>query len=393
MSAANGVKATVPLPRGRWLAYAYVVAVVVGFLAFSALLHLPVDAEHWSADLVTARFSPRLDTQHKKIVLIYVSDKTLADSPYVSPIDRKLLADLIAAADLAGAEAIGLDIVLDRHTDLKKDEELRRTYRHTKAKMVLAAIDEPGDGSHVQTDYFFADTDGTAPALGHIYFDERRSSLVIADHVIRFMAETPGKGEAGARPSFAEALAHAEGCDFKPESRYIAWLLPPTNGAETFMTLAAEDVLGRGSVKLPLETMLRGKIVLIGGNFSDRDQHLTPLSVSRDDFYPGLFVHAQILAQLLAKRSIVEIDPSAQLLIAMAAAFVGYLSGRRSGHYNLWLELGAVATLVLIGFLSFWLWDVIFPYNFALITLLTGVAVGHYGRIESHRAAGHGSAP
>jgi adenylate cyclase len=319
--------------------------------------------------------------QHKSIVLVYVSDATLDRLPYVSPIDRKLLAELIQAIDQAGAKLIGLDIILDHHTEAIKDELLRQAFRHTNAKMVLGIVDEP-ESSGFQKDFFLADVGGTKPETGYIYFDEHHNSMVISDHVVRFIAEKPeGDGK-----SFAEALALAAGSSFKPQSRYIAWLLRPTNRAETFMTLAAEDVLGRGKVSLPVADLLRDKIVLIGGNFDDRDQHLTPLSVSRDDFYPGLFIHAQILAQLLARRSIIELPFSVQLLLALSAIFPGYWLGRRSGHYYLWLELCSVATLLLIGFLAFLVFSVIFPYALVLIAWLGGAAAGHYGRTQNHDA-------
>src|ERR1700730_3552412 len=256
------------LSRRRWLGYAYILAVFVGFLVFSALLHLPHDAEHWSADFVTAKFSKRLKSQHQSIVLVYVSETTLERFPYVSPIDRKFLAELIQAVDDAGAKVIGLDIILDRYTEAEKDEKLRQAVRHTKAQMVLGAIDELKNGPHAQSEFFFATGDGNNPTTGHISFDERHSSLVVSDHVVRFITEQPDEGlqsadRESAHKSFAEALAHAVGVDFKPESPYIAWLLPPTNGAQTFMTLAAEDILGRGKVSLPFGDLLRDKIVLI----------------------------------------------------------------------------------------------------------------------------------
>jgi CHASE2 domain-containing sensor protein len=128
--------------------------------------------------------------------------------------------------------------------------------------------------------------------------------------------------------------------------------------------------------------LLHDKIVLIGGNFDDRDQHLTPLSVSRDDLYTGLFIHTQILAQLLARRSVREMAGPLQWLIALVAGVAGYWLGRRSHHYFLWLELGIVVSAVLLGFLAFSRFSTILPYNFVMITLLAGAAVGHYGRVE-----------
>jgi hypothetical protein len=62
--------------------------VLFAFLLFSAILHLPREVEHWSADFVASTLSTQLNTQVDDIVLVYVTDATLKDKPYVSPIDR-----------------------------------------------------------------------------------------------------------------------------------------------------------------------------------------------------------------------------------------------------------------------------------------------------------------
>jgi CHASE2 domain-containing sensor protein len=99
--------------------------------------------------------------------------------------------------------------------------------------------------------------------------------------------------------SFAELIAGEDGSYQEQGTRYISWLQTPKDGRQTFLTLSGEDVLGRGLPSpLPLKDILRGKTVLVGGNFADRDQHLTPFSVLRGEWFPGIFVHAQTLAQL-----------------------------------------------------------------------------------------------
>jgi CHASE2 domain-containing sensor protein len=374
-----------PIMR-QWPRHVYIAAVVLGFLAFTALVHLPVDTEHWSDDLIISLFSKRAgdQDQHKRIVLVYVSDATLEDRPYTSPIDRGILADLIKGIDDAGAKVIGLDIILDRCSEPDKDAQLRRTYRNAKATMVLGAIDEPKGGEHVQSEYFFAKTDGTDPKIGHLYFDERHPIGVISDHVIRFTETPPIKDSDDVwrvHESLAEAMAQAGGSNFRPESAYIDWLLPPNNGDGTFLTLTAENIIGPGNAKLApavLSNLLGGKIVLIGADLVGRDKHLIPLSVIGDIRYTGTFIHAQVLTQLLDQRSIQELNPSLQFLLALAAGLGGFLLGRRSGHRHLWLEAGAAVVLWLIGIPAFWLLKLIVPYNVFLIAWLCGAAVGHY---------------
>jgi CHASE2 domain-containing sensor protein len=371
----------------RLLRPLYLLAVLVGFLLLASLLHLPHDIEHWSADFVTSQFSTRPETQDNRIVLVYIGSGTLANQPYVSPIDRAILGKLVKKIDDAGAKVIGLDVILDRYTERDKDQELRSTLHHTRARMVVGAVAPPRQGADVQTDFFFNSPDGTEPEVGQLYSEARFGHLVVSDHVIRLTTELSDSGGercgSGHCLSFAEALAHAYGLDFKPASHYIDWRLPPKDGSDNFLTLRAEDILGYTNMNLPLRGLLQNKIVLIGGEFDDRDQHLIPLSVSHNDFFTGLFIQAQILAQFLDKRSIYEICSTITLLLAAGAAVLSYQLGRKSGHYYLWFELSSVTVLVFLGIFLFLLFRIIFPYNVVLITWLAGAAVGHYGRLDA----------
>ena len=49
---------------------------------------------------------------------------------------------------------------------------------------------------------------------------------------------------------------------------------------------------------------MKGKIVLIGPDFAGQDQHTLPFTVGKEKatFFPGVFVHAQALAQILDGR-------------------------------------------------------------------------------------------
>jgi adenylate cyclase len=381
------------------------VAILSSFVVFTWLTDPPLDVQHWSADLMTANFSKQADHQDRDIVLIYVSRSTLDGEPYypyVSPIDRKLLAELVSAVDAAGPKAIGFDFILDRLTVPDKDALLRDVLRHAKAPLVFGAIDEPINGPHVESEYFLAKEEGKEPRIGHIYFDQREKHLVVSDHVVRSIAELPKEGlklgaRTGVRTSFSEAVADAAGIKIHqqpasiawlfPRSADIAWLRPPDIHTETFLTLPAEAVLGHGSEKLPVADLLRGKIVLIGGNFEDRDQHLTPFSVSRDDFFPGLFIHAQRLAQLKNGRYLYDFARPVEALTVIVAFLIGAALGWRLHVFHLSLEIGSVIVLIAIGFGAFWLFGAIFPYTSAVIAWLAGAAVGHYGRAEHHKSA------
>jgi adenylate cyclase len=314
--------------------------------------------------------------------LIYVSSKTLEQYPYVSPVDRQLLANLVDRIDAAGAKAIGLDFIFDRPTEASKDNNLLQSLQRARAQIVLGTIDArtilPDRERTFQDDFL---TRAKRP-VGHLYFDEDHDVLVISDGIVRFMAK-PSPTQP-ARKSFAELLAEVEGPYALPRTPYISWLLPPKNGAETFLSLTAEQVLGRESpaIQLPLTNLLGGKIVLIGGNFTDRDQHLTPLSVVSEERFSGLSIHAQILAQLLSRRSVYVLGWPMELVVFIAAALAGVWLGRRDrsgrGHYL--IELAGAAGLIVANAAAFYFFSLIFPITLTLLFLLAGATYGHYSR-------------
>lgn len=392
-----------------------------GFLVFSLLLHFPHDWQHWSADLIVSRLSPRLDRQHPDIALVYISNNSLQKYDYLSPIDRKFLSELITGIDSFNPRVIGLDVILDRHTEKSKDLLLRHTLKNAKAKIVLGVVDVGDHNTDKQSDYTNIRNERSGFSTGSLYLGEIHSSLVVSDHVVRLWdawTEEPPLHRwknIPDRPTFAEAVARAAGREFTPASPYIAWLLPPKsgsgilgtvyawfcppenrphslfcgsqNGPDTFLTLSAEDVLNPEDAHLALadlSDLLRGKIVLIGGNFDDRDQHLTPLSASQDSFYPGLFIQAQILAQFLAGRSMQEYGGPMTLLLAVAAGITAFLCGRHSPYPHMWLELAIAAGFVATTILAFLLADLIVPCGLLLLVGLAGAALGHYGYGKEH---------
>ena len=311
-----------------------------------------------------------------------VSESALRDYPYTSPVDRQLIADLVDRLDALGAKTIGLDFVFDRPSEPDKDRNLIRSIRSAKANIVLAALDDrtplPGVSRAFQADFL---AQAGRPA-GHPYFDENYSPLAMSDRIVRFIA-MPLPDDPAQR-SFAEALAAADGHDARPRSLYISWLLPPRNGSEVFLTLPAELVLGRSSAAaaLPLPNLIRDRIVIVGGDFPDRDQHLTPLSAASSSRYSGIYIHAQILAQLLDGRSVGPLAWPIELLILTLTACGGIWFGRRDrfGHYLFWIRSVGVAGLIAVSAMIFAFLGVIFPITLTLLFLLAGTAFGYHSK-------------
>lgn len=361
----------------------YGLATTAAFVLAFFLIDLPHGAEHWSADLRTAWLSPRLASQHPNIALIYINNRTLEGYPYTLPIDRQLIADLVDRIDAAGPTVIGIDIIFDRPTEAKKDENLLGSIKRAKAQIVLGALDARSSLSERERKFHEDFLQKTGRRLGHLYFHDVHDTFVISDEVVRLIPQpVPGFTT---HKSFAEELAAAATGTYPIiKSRYISWLLSPRDETETFLSLSADQVLGRGSVQvqLPLESLLKGKIVIIGGDFPDRDKHLTPLSVTDGERFAGVSIHAQILAQCLSGRSVVELSWAANLLVYAAALAFGLWAGRRdrSGNWHPLLELLAVIGLIAFDFATFWLFNLIFPMIMTLLFLSAGYTYGHYSK-------------
>jgi adenylate cyclase len=401
--------------RKKW--FLTLVSALSVLLAFY-LIHLPHGPEHWSADLRTKLWSEQLPKQYERIALVEITNTTLESFPYVSPINRHLLAELIKTVDSAGPTAIGLDLIFDRPSEVSNDNELMQAIQSTRAPIVLGAIDDetPTNSPPTYQKKFLEDAQQRAQSrvrVGHLYLGEERGNpLVVSEHVIRKIAE-PSGSQAGRR-SFAEVLAKLDESPHDPvdEGREIAWLRhpkgaktwyswlwSPESDTETFLTLPAELIIAHEKNGPSLPNLLGGKFVLIGGNFPDRDQHLTPMSVWSDERFTGLSIQAQILAQLLRNAHVYELrvlhdhhyfetrNPltyySLAILIAVFAA--GVFAGRRdrSGHSELIIEILGVAVLIVISVVVFAFIrpPYIFPFVSALLAWLAGLAGGHYTRM------------
>lgn len=363
---------------------------IVGFgaLSLSFLLDPPHSPENWSSDLVTSHFSETAKGQNPDIVLVYISEFTLADKPYLSPIDRKVLANLVDTIDKAGAEVIGLDLILDRKSEKEKDEQLINTIKQANAKIVLGVVDPPEGLESLRFQSNMLEELGLTPkckrmttnsrvTCGHIYFGDRPSNLVLSGYVVRFIddsiADTPFL-------SFGNAVAAAKsGKSYPAQSWTISWLLPPKDRSENFTTLDARSLLRATPFA---RNLVKGKIVLIGGNFKDRDSHFTPLSITDHQRYPGLFIHAQFIAQILGHRYVWESPLYFTVVILIVIAAVACYMGQKSRFPHLLLELGGIVFLCILTVALFRFAHFGFPLAYAAVAWLVSAAVGHYGLRE-----------
>lgn len=326
--------------------------------------------DHWTADWRTAYLTPRPQTQNPHLAIVAITDETLRN--YVSsPIDRDLLARMVEAIDKAGAKAIGLDILFLKQTEAEKDERLIQAIRSAKAKMVLAALDERGALLPFQREFQTAFLTKAGQPVG--YLNERHEN----DDVVRYTA-SPMRGSAYPK-SFARLLAEAAGVtDPADAGKPIVWLLPPLDGKSAILTIAGERLFDPPAAAEVAQ--LKGRVVLIGGEFPFRDRHRVPISVRTGESMPGVAIHATVAAQLIDPRfNLSEISLFSTQLLLAALALCGLVMG-----LALWRNLSvafighgfAVAVLLAVDAFCFAQLRLLLPFTLAVTAWVAGLTAG-----------------
>ncbi len=114
-----------------------VVALAAALVATLAVEHIAVVtyADRFLGDWETAALTAA-EPQSPDIVIVTITEDTLKNFPYRSPIDRQFLSDLLRTLAARGPRAIGLDVLFDQPTEPEKDAALRATLRQLKVPLV-----------------------------------------------------------------------------------------------------------------------------------------------------------------------------------------------------------------------------------------------------------------
>lgn len=393
-----GVRGGSPRSRGIGILAALLLALLTAgaFPRIPPDWHLKVLAPGWmphqlvklieySNDLQVALVADRPVDPHPRVAIVLIREDTLADLPYISPVDRTLLARIVTAIDTLGARAIGIDVLFDQATEPEKDRGLLAALAARRAEIVLGGADERSTMSQRRRSWqtqFLADA-GKRFGFFNLRYDVREAEQ---SYVVRARAAAQ-PGSLFTR-SFAEAMAGAMGVERLPESRRIPWLAPPRSGGDTFVTLDADAVLAAdgdpgGILARAIEPQLRGKAVLVGVDLDRRDRHPTPLTLLDGEEMLGVAVHAQILAGLLDGRRIDDIGVVAQSVLGALAAGLGFVTGWFAARRRLvTTALVGIGTFAIIATSAFVLWQsqAIVPLASLTATLIAAAVAGRLGR-------------
>lgn len=352
---------------------------VGALLAIAALLAVPSFApwlnrlDYWTADWRTAYLSREASATSPHVAVVTINDETLKDYAS-SPIDRGLLARIVKAIDAAGANAIGIDVFFLKATEPEKDRALAEAVQTAKAKVVLGAIDERGELQPFQRQFQSSYLAEMRRPVGYLNLRHER------DDTVRYTASPAPKS---AYPkSFARLLAETTGATSVDDAgKPIAWLLPPKSGAPLFEKILAQDLLAPDSAaRNAWADKLRGRIVLLGGDFPLRDRHRVPLTVRDDETMAGVLIHAQIIAGLIEpQRAVRELGPLATQILLGVVAVGGFALGWLLWQSAVVSFIGwstASAVLVAIDAFCFVGLQLLLPFTLACVAWVAGLTAG-----------------
>lgn len=326
------------------------VAVLLLALAlFTALrswdLPLLSNAENALYDVRAAGFAPRTDTD-KRIVLVVYTDDTNRKTGQISPVDRTVLAQALAQIEGMGAKGIGIDVLFDSAQD--DDPLLQAALRGMRTPVFLAFASNRTNPEAITWEqeqdlrrYIAAvTTETTKPA----------SILLVTDNdgaARRWPRHYPGLP-----PLLSEALTSGTpdaAPQFSGFTGPIRYRLPSAKDRPVFEKIPIDLLADPATAPLVADT-IRGRYVLIGGDFADFDQFDTPLTRTGLSADPrgghsrmiGVEIHASMLAQLLDKALPRAVPVWAQTLGAVFAVLLGMAtasSRARPWQLALWVTV------------------------------------------------------
>jgi adenylate cyclase len=261
--------------------------------------------------------------QDRRIILIPYTQDTLRATEKRSPLDRGLLARALTNIDKMGAKTIGVDILIDQPQ--AEDAQLLAALRAMKTPVRLAYANRLTAGEEIeQWQQQFMDRWMTQLGASRV----RPASVRFeadGDNVLRRWPSLPS----GLPPLIPAALA-----DAPPGFHYqgsIDFRVPANPERPVFASLPIDLFADPASAPL-LADQVKGRVVLIGGDFPDRDRFEIPATRLDAPTMSGLEVHASMVAQLLDRRLPQPAGPvslwALAILVVLCGAFTAMLDVR-----------------------------------------------------------------
>ena len=346
----------------HWLGACLGLCVVAALLAWLGMQHVAVlrQGALLLDDFRLAYFAPARE-QRSDVIVLTIDEETLARFPFRSPINRRLIADLVATLSERKLRALGLDLIFDQPTTADDDAALQAALDAFPAPVVIAVGDAANGLTPRQLAFqeqFLAGRNVGLPGM------------LMTSGMVRHIY--PGEQTAaGYTPSFAGALARIAGAQ-PPLEPTLLYYRTAQDGAPAIRSFPAQHLAALPSA------WFENAIVLIGADLPNQDTFRTPLSVAQGAVMPGVFIHAQALAQLLDGTTYPAAGRVAEGLLVTVAALFGVLLpfARLRLHWKTLIALAGLGGYWTLGFAYFAAGGALLPLLSPTLGLLLALAFG-----------------
>ncbi|MEH6757466.1 MAG: adenylate/guanylate cyclase domain-containing protein [Parasphingorhabdus sp.] len=333
-----------PIRLGSTLLFIILAVLMARFSWSTPLIQ---DAERALYDMRVSVFAPEVEKEDRIVMIVYNED-TLKLTGQRSPVDRTILAQALETIDKAGAKSIGIDILFTMPQD--DDALLIESFNNMKTPTYLAYADPVANpeidfAEHEFLNQFVGEIKGKAVSKTSIRLETE------SDGVARRWTALPKN-----LPPFLAIALTKPNPQFAQNEGAIRYLVPKNADMPVFDKFPIESFADPTTADM-LQSFIKDKYVLIGGDFIDRDRFETPIGSilhlqSDDGKMIGLEVHAHMLAQLLDNEIPTPIPNWILWVAAIIIAICGGLSALVVGNP---LKVGGL----LIGQFAFF---IIFPF-------------------------------
>lgn len=306
------------------------------FIAFNSW-HLPLlrDAEAGLYDLRAANFAPPTDTDKRVTLVVYTADTNRATGQ-ISPVDRTILAKALTQIDQLGAKGIGIDVLFDSPQD--DDDLLRASLKAMRTPVFLAFADNRTNPEAIT----YEQEQDLRAFLKSAGTDKVKPASILLETDADGVARRWPRQYAGLPPLLSVALTSGSS---DADSRFasytgpIRYRVPSASDRPVFDKIPIDLVADPETAPLVADA-IKGRYVLIGGDFSDFDQFDTPFTrtgnpVTGETRMIGVEVHASMLAQLLDKAW--KERPAVSLKVIAAVLAVGLGAATALAQVRTWV--------------------------------------------------------
>ncbi len=349
------------------------ISIVIGLVSWlSFQISFLADLEYKVSDI---RAATLIENQpiHPDIIIATVTEDTLGNFPYRSPINREFLANLVEILIAKGAKAIALDFLFDQATEPEADAHLRNVISNSPIPIVSSYAD---DQQLIERQQNFIDAFLSDSKRGYANVVTNPSDGIVRDIF-------PGrKAPDGAWvPGLPGAIAKELG--FVPptkEKRLVYRGYPEGDDKSIIDSFARYPAHFMHVIS---EDWIKDKIVFVGAELTeiDLDMKKTPFASllgTAEGQLPGVMIHAHALAQIMSGETFDVLPKTAEALFCIFIALIGISFAKFD--VPTWARvLMAFSTLVVLWATGFLLYDMggpMIPLIAPSIALFGGAWIG-----------------